>query len=116
MIEKLNVKRNSLRYKSRVIDRWAVYRTAALAYVCQIGLDCEIASYMFLGPGLLRNVHAKSMITDQTFQTWHLTDWQHSCQPIIGFVRKSLLIIMDFDMNFTKNPGPSWLKIERDTF
>ena len=42
----------------------------------------------------------KSMLANKDFQTWHLIGWQHSRQPIRSHVRKSLLINMEFNMDF----------------
>ena len=57
-----------------------------------------------LEPGLLRSFHVKILVTllvNKDFQTWHLIGWQQSCQPIRCHVRKSLLINMEFNMDFT---------------
>ena len=42
----------------------------------------------------------KSVLINKDFKTWLLICLQHSCQPIGNHVRKSLLIDMDFNMDF----------------
>ena len=42
------------------------------------------------GPDYLKISILKSISDNKDFQTWHLIGWQHSHQPIISHVRKSL--------------------------
>ena len=41
-----------------------------------------------------------SMIVNKDFQTWHLTGWQKSRQPIRSYVIKALLTNMEFNLDF----------------
>ena len=43
----------------------------------------------------------KPMSVNKNFQTWLVIGWQHRRQPIKSHIRKSLLINMEFDMDFT---------------
>ena len=46
----------------------------------------------------------KSMFVNKDFQTCRLIGWQYSHQPIRSHVGKSLLIDMEFNMDFTWPP------------
>ena len=58
--------------------------------------------HFYLGPGLLGKFHIEiNIFVNKDFKTWNLIGCKHSRQPLWSHVRKSLIINMAFNMDFT---------------
>ena len=78
---------------SRNVQKTVVIIHIPLFHICDIRQATKIAK----GLGYL-----ESMLVYKDFQTWYLIGWQHSRQPIRIHVRKSFLISVEFNMDFTQ--------------